>query len=131
MSVWNEGEEALNFTALCLPAHAALTLYNLSTPAGWLWSSPPIGDLSTQPTQPFTLVNSRPIALELKINEISLNRFEAPRSLIESGISINRAPDTASDGVPTLHSDIPTAAGALSSPGRCVQGNRFEQLCQP
>jgi len=131
VSLWSEGELKVNFAALCIPAHSALTLYNLRSPAQWIWSTPPVGDLNHQEDRTFALTNSRPIALELRRGELILNSFQAATSLIESGMSANRNPDATPEGAVNLHIDVPGADGARLSPGLCVNGNRFENLCLP
>ena len=120
----------LSFGSLCLPPQSALTLFNQQPPTFWMWSTPFIGDLETQPLDEFTLVNSANLQLELRTNEgVVLSGWDSSSNLIRSGVSLNRSPDLDLNSDPVLHTSLPEGNGSSFSPGRCPNGFRYEDQC--
>ena len=128
LTLWEAGTQEVTFASGCIAPHSALVIYNQKTVVDWVWSSPPTGEVSTDSMGSFTITNSVPLSIELKLDETIINQFNAAVNLIQSGVSINRNPDTSADGDVALHNTLEGVMSS-SSEGVCINGATFESNC--
>ncbi|MBM4292874.1 MAG: lamin tail domain-containing protein, partial [Deltaproteobacteria bacterium] len=116
------GSDKVRFSSGCMAPKSAAALFG--DEGAWRWSSPP-GALAYEKLA-YRFSNSADFTLELvDARGGVLSALAGERSLIQTGVSANRAPDLRGEGV-ARHDAL---SGAPMSPGLCANGARLEDDC--
>lgn len=123
-----ELELKISFSPGCMAPLSAVVIRNSTRDIPWEWSSPTSDSASLGSNHStFQLANSRDAILELRANSGQrLSRMDILESQISEGVSANRSPDAQESNI-TSHLDL--NPNAMTSPGYCPNGQRYEERC--